>query len=211
MTENLINTCPNDYTFPYSTANLEEDCRMGEKDKEKKSKSQKPEESQEPEIDLGLGSFSFGGLLKGLGNLIDLAAKVSEEGKEFRKEGTFKVGGKGMKGVYGISVRTLAGGKPVIQRFGNIVKETPKGPVVEDVREPLVDVFDEEEKIKVIAEMPGVSEDEIKVEIKGDILAITTTGTKQYAKEILLPAKVKEASLKSTYRNGILEVEVEKA
>ena len=180
--------------------------------KKPEEKKQKPEKPEEPEAEFGLGSLSFGGLLKGLGSLIDLAGKVAEEGKEFHKEGTFKVpGGKEMKGVYGFSIRTLAGGKPSIQRFGNIVKETPKGPVVEDVREPLVDVFDEKNWIKVIAEMPGVSEGEIHTEIKGDILTITTKGSRQYAKEVLLPAKVKESSLKSAYRSGILEIELEKA
>lgn len=181
---------------------------MPKKPEEKK----KPEKPEEPEVEFGLGSLSFGGLLKGLGNLIDLAGKVSEEGKEFSKGGTFKVpGGKEMKGVYGFSIRTLAGGKPSIQRFGNIVKETPKGPVVEDVREPMVDIFDEKNRIKVIAEMPGVEQDEVMTEVKGDILVIKSTGAKRYAKEILLPAKVKEASLKSTYRNGIMEIELEKA
>ena len=110
--------------------------------KKPEEKRKNPEQPDEPEVEFGLGSLSFGGLLKGLGNLIDLAGKVAEEGKEIRKEGTFKVpGGKEMKGVYGFSIRTLAGGKPSIQRFGNIVKETPKGPVVEEVREPIVDSF----------------------------------------------------------------------
>ena len=58
---------------------------------------------------------------------------------------------------------------------------------------------------------PPMTEDEVQAEIKGDILTITTKGARQYTKEILLPAKVKEASLKRTYRNGILEIELEKS
>ena len=159
------------------------------------------------EIDFGIGEISFGGLFKGLGNLIDLASKLSEEGVE--KKGEIRGLPKGARGVYGFSVRTLAG-KPVIETFGNI-KETTQGPVVEEVREPIVDIFDEEERILVIAELPGVSEGQVKVEVAGDILNLTASdGDRKYAKEILLPSKVKPQPVKSSYKNGILEIRLEK-
>ena len=160
-------------------------------------------EKEKIEIDFGMGKMSFGGLFKGIGNLIDLASKLSEEGVE--KKGEIRGLPKGAKGVYGFSVRTLAG-KPIIETFGNI-KETTKGPVVEEVREPIVDVFDEEDHILVIAELPGVSESEIKIEVAGDILNLTASDRdRKYAKEILLPSKVKKEGMKSVYKNGILEV-----
>jgi HSP20 family protein len=161
------------------------------------------EEKEKIEIDFGMGKISFGGLFKGMGNLIDLASKLSEEGMEKKGE----IGGlpKGAKGVYGFSIKTLAG-KPVVESFGNI-RETAAGPVVEEVREPIVDVFDEEDYILVIAELPGVSEDEIKVEVAGDILNLTASDRdRKYAKEILLPGKVKSDSMKTSYKNGVLEV-----
>ncbi|MEI9479376.1 MAG: Hsp20/alpha crystallin family protein, partial [Deltaproteobacteria bacterium] len=100
--------------------------------------------------------------------------------------------------------------KPVIETFGN-VKETAKGPVVEEVREPIVDVFDEKDHILVIAELPGVTKEKIKVEVNGDILNLTTSDKdRQYAKEILLPCKVKVETLKTSYKNGILEITLEK-
>jgi len=165
------------------------------------------EEKDEVEIDFGIGKISFGGLFKGLGNLIDLASKLSEEGVE--KKGEIKGLPKGARGVYGFSIRTLAG-KPVIESFGNI-RETAKGPVVEEVREPMVDVFDERDRILVIAELPGVSEDELKIEVAGDILNLTASDSdRKYAREILLPGKVKADSVKTSYKNGILEVTLEK-
>ncbi len=164
-------------------------------------------EKDEIEIDFGVGKISFGGLFKGLGNLIDLAAQLNEEGVE--KKGEIKGLPKGAKGVYGFSIRTLAG-KPVIESFGNI-RETAGGPVVEEVREPIIDVFDEEDRILVIAELPGVSEDEVKIEVAGDILNLTASDKeRKYAKELLLPSKVKPESMKTTYKNGILEIRLEK-
>ncbi len=171
-------------------------------------KEKRPEPEEEVEIDFGMGKISFGGLFKGIGNLIDLASKLSEE--EVDKSGEIKGLPKEVKGVYGFRIRTLVGGKPVIDTFGN-VKDTAKGPVVEEVREPLVDVFDEEEYVLVIAELPGVSGDEIKIEVSGDILNLTASDKdRKYAKEILLPSKVKPDPVKTSYRNGMLEIRLEK-
>lgn len=170
--------------------------------------AQKKEE-KEFEVDFGVGKIRFGGLFKGIGNLIDLASKLGEEAEEIKKVGEIKGLPKPAKGVYGFSIRTLAG-KPVVETFGNI-KETTQGPVVEEVREPIVDIFDEEERILVIAELPGVSEGQIKIEIAGDILSLAASDKdRKYAKEILLPSKVKPQPVKSSYKNGILEITLEK-
>jgi HSP20 family protein len=167
----------------------------------------KKEKNDKVEIDFGTGRVSFGGLFKGLGSLIDLASRLSEEGVE--KKGEIRGLPRGAKGVYGFSIRTMAG-KPVIESFGNI-KETTRGPVVEEVREPIVDIFDEKDHILVIVELPGVSENEIKIEVAGDILNLTAADKdRKYAKEILLPGKVKPESKKTSYNNGILEITLEK-
>ena len=174
----------------------------------KEEKKRGEPEGAPVELDFGLG-----GLFKGLGNLIELAGKLAEEGEELKKqkEFVFKTpSGKEGRGVFGFSVRTLAGGEPVVSTFGNI-KRTPKGPVVEEVREPLVDVFDEKGCIRLIAELPGVNQEEISVEVRGDILNLKAEGKeRKYAKEILLPAKVKAESLHQSFHNGVLEITLQK-
>jgi len=165
------------------------------------------------EKDEGLGiDFGLGGLFKGIEKLIDLAADLKEAGGEIKKEGEIDLSNlkKGMKGVYGFSIKTMTGGRPVVESFGNI-KKTPKGPTVEEEREPLTDVFDEKEEVRVYAEMPGVNEEDIKLDLKGDILDILAkSGDKKYHKEILLPVKAKSETLISSYKNGILEVKIRK-
>jgi len=97
-----------------------------------------------------------------------------------------------------------------VEHFGNI-RTSEEGPVVADVREPLVDVFDEEEEIVIAAELPGVGENEIGVEVEGDILSLETTGERKYAKEILLAQRVDAEGMQKSYKNGILELRLRKA
>ena len=160
----------------------------------------------EVSIDLGLG-----GLFKGLGEFIDLLSDMTETSDEVTRGGEFKVKGLGEKGrgVYGFSVRTGIGGIPRVEHFGNI-RTTEEGTQVADVREPLVDVFDEAQEIIVVAELPGVGEEEIRVEIQDDVLSLETTGERKYAKEILLSAPVDAANMQKSYKNGILELRLKK-
>ena len=155
--------------------------------------------------------FGFGGLFKGIGNLLDLATKMAEEGKEgYSDSGEFEALGGRAKGVYGFSVRLGLGGKPVVEHFGNI-RETETGPVVAETREPLVDVLDEGDRLVVIAELPGVEQDNIHLEVKDDVLALTAEAKdRRYDKEILLPSPVDADTLESSYRNGVLEIKLAK-
>jgi HSP20 family protein len=172
---------------------------MPDKDKDKKA---------EVTIDLG-----FGGLFKGLGNFLDLLVDMSETGEsEVTRSGEFRVKGLGdqARGIYGFTVRTDIGGAPHVESFGNI-RSTEEGPVVAEVREPLVDIFDEDQEVVVVAELPGVNEEEIEIEVQDDILTLQTIGQRKFAKEILLPGTVEPTTLQKTYRNGILELRLKKA
>lgn len=162
------------------------------------------------ELPLDLG---FGGIFKGLGNFIDLLSGMVEAGEsEVTRTGEFRIKGLGerARGVYGLTVRTGIGGIPRVEPFGNI-RATEEGPVVAEVREPLVDVFDEDEAILVVAELPGVAEEEIRIGVEGDILSLETTGEPKYAKEVLLPAAVEADPFHKAYKNGILELRLKKA
>ncbi len=167
------------------------------------------------DIDLGIGKLSFGGLFDGIGKLVELAAKLEAAKGEIKKEGKINFGdlkkdGKPLSGVFGFSIKTATGGETVVEPFGNI-KKTPAGPVVEEEREPLTDVFNEEQEIVIMAEMPGVDQHDIKIDLKGDLLEISAkTGNRNYRKEILLPAKVLSANLISNYNHGILEIKIKK-
>ena len=163
-------------------------------------------EEGEARVDLGLG-----GLFRGIGSLVDLVSRMAEEGEEgaTRTDEMKAFGGK-LKGVYGVSVRTGLEGRPVIEQFGNLL-ETESGPVVSETREPLVDVFDEGDYLRVIVELPGVEERDIQLKAVGDILEIAAhTRDRKYQKEVLLTSAVDLERLASSYRNGVLEIRLPK-
>ena len=164
------------------------------------------------DFDIDFGAGGLGGLFKGVEKLINLASELEGAGGEMKKEGEIDLSQlrKGMKAVYGFSVKTAAGGQPVVEEFGN-VKKTPKGPKIEEERAPLTDIFNEKDEIRVCAEMPGLKEDDIKLDLRDDILEIAAqTGDRKYRKELLLPIKVKTKNMTSAYRNGILEIKIKK-
>lgn len=155
--------------------------------------------------------FGLGGLFKGIEKLVDLAGKLEEKGG-ISKEGEINLDHlkKGMKGVYGFTINTAVGGAPHVETFGNI-KKTPEGPKVNEEREPITDIFDEKDEIVVIAEMPGIDDKDIKIDLKEDILEISAvSASRTYRKEILLPVKVLSNNLSHKFTNGILEIRIKK-
>jgi HSP20 family protein len=112
--------------------------------------------------------------------------------------------------VYGYSVKIGPDGKPEIHEFGN-VKPSRLGPQVKEEREPLVDVIETDGEIHIVAELPGVEKNDIKLHGTEDSLTISVdTPQRKYYKEITLPAKVKVKEAKTQYKNGVLEITLPK-
>ena len=155
--------------------------------------------------------LDLGGLFGGIGDLTEsLSGLVEGRTTEVTRTGKFRVKGLDKaKGIYGLTVRVGLGGIPTIEHFGNI-HATEDGPVVAEEREPLVDVFDEGDMILVVAELPGVEEEEIQVRVKDDVLSLSSVGDRKYTKEILLSSPVDPATMETTYRNGVLELRLRK-
>ena len=112
--------------------------------------------------------------------------------------------------VYGVRITIGPDGRPVVEEFGN-VKRIGRKPVIEETIEPLVDVIDEKDRVTIVAEMPGLDKDDIDIRIKDGRLVITGKGKdRKYYKEIRLPPGIKPETAKAKYKNGVLEVTIEK-
>lgn len=117
--------------------------------------------------------------------------------------------------VYGYSITIGPDGKPEIREFGNIKPgmARPGKPSISirEEREPLVDVINTNGEIKIIAELPGVEKEDIKLHGTETALTISVdTPQRKYYKEVELPERVDPKQAKSTYKNGVLEVTLPK-
>ncbi len=123
-------------------------------------------------------------------------------------------GGKPRYYYYGFEITMGPDGKPVVREFGN-VRRRPDVERVEimDEIDPLTDIVEENDKIKVVIDMPGVEKEDIKVYVSedGKTLTVDAKGKdRKYHKEIRLPDAVDPNKAKATYKNGVLSVELEK-
>jgi HSP20 family protein len=121
--------------------------------------------------------------------------------------------------VYGYSMSIGPDGKPVIREFGNVkhsMKPTAFGEPrpsfdVKEKQEPFVDIIEEKDALKVVAEVPGVEKEDIDLKATENSLTISVdTKTRRYYKEVEFPSNVDPESVNATYRNGVLEVTLTK-
>lgn len=157
---------------------------------------------------------SFEGLFGGFADLVDKLSELAEKGEQLSRTGDiqWKGGEKGLKGVYGFSVKVGLGDKGVkVEPFGNIRKDEESGQtIVQEVREPVVDVFEEGDHTLVVAEMPGISTEDLQLDIKDDLLTIyAEKGDIKYRKEVLLPKSYPRDKMSVSCNNGILEIKCE--
>lgn len=113
----------------------------------------------------------------------------------------------------GFSIRSLAEEKPAFE----VKERKPKSkgqraakpqPTVE--KEVSVDIFEEDKHLRIIAELLGVDEGDIKVGLKENSLIISvSTPSRKYHKEVALPCPVR-GEPGTSYKNGILEIKLEK-
>jgi len=75
-----------------------------------------------------------------------------------------------------------------------------------DAGEPAAEVHTIGNEVKVIVELPGISEDALRLDVRGDTLVIDAgDGDRHYNTSVKLPA-VDPASMRTTLKNGVLEV-----
>lgn len=153
----------------------------------------------------------FEGILKGFTDLVEKLGELAEKGEQLSRTGEiqWKNREKDLKGVYGFSVKVGLGGEGVkVEPFGNIRKDEATGQsVVQEVREPIVDVFEEKDHTLVVAEMPGIAAGDVQIELKDDLMTIyAEKGEKKYRKEVLLPGSYSREKMQVSCNNGILEI-----
>lgn len=154
-------------------------------------------------------NMGLGGILGGLGSLVEKLAEVAERAEEISKSGEFQSAGSTVKGVYGFTVKVGLGDEGLkVEPFGTIRRDKDGGhSTVSEIREPLVDIFEEDDHVMIVAEMPGIGAQDLRLDLKEDILTLTAEkGDKKYSKEILLPGSFSREKMAVACNNGVLEI-----
>jgi len=114
---------------------------------------------------------------------------------------------------YGYTMQIGPDGKPVVQEFGNIenTRQIQKADSLQEYREPFVDVIDDKEgnKIRIIAELPGIKKANIKItENQGTVQIKAENGDRKYNTDVPTGRKLDSLKSKATFTNGMLELEI---
>ena len=74
------------------------------------------------------------------------------------------------------------------------------------------DVHEYDDRITVIADLPGVAKSDIDLKCDGRVVSIhAASDARSYDERVRLPARVDEHSAEATYNNGVLEVTFDRA
>lgn len=175
----------------------EEDEKI--KQLEKRIEELEKKEEEEPNI-VGDVVSQF---IPGLGGIVKTLEKTSPEFRKRIAETNAQIKhrletGWSEKPVidYGVSI------KPLVPDKKERVLEEEEAPE----KEPIVDIFEENDYVTVIAEIPGAKEKDIKTELSGNILEISAGG---FTKSITLPESSRSI-VGRTCKNGILQLKIEK-
>ncbi len=117
--------------------------------------------------------------------------------------------------VWGFRMTKGPDGRPHVERFGNTPRKVDSGPGFQPSleREPLIDIIDDIDVLRVIAEIPGVSKQNIDLSATENSLLIQAESIdkkRKYFKELDLPCIIFPESAAAKFKNGVLEVELKK-
>ncbi len=148
------------------------------------------------------------------GRLEELREKLKAAGgKEVLSDEEWRQGGASITGH--IRTRGLFGEQEFhLGTTGKRGKRQPGKPTMEppEVVEPPVDVFDDGQEVTIVADVPGISPQDLELKLEGNVFSLSTKATarRSYRKELHLGADLDPDSLQSTCHNGVLEVRLRK-
>jgi HSP20 family protein len=147
--------------------------------------------------------------------LAEAAQALGDGAGTLRQHGEIplNIGGRQGSAVFGYAVRMGLDGLRA-EPFGDAPPDEAVGKPQETApaaRAPIVDVFEEDGEVRIVAELPGVAGSDVICTLQGETLHIESTGGTRYRKAIALPGAVLAESIVQSCHNGILEVRLRRA
>ena len=114
--------------------------------------------------------------------------------------------------VYTFSMQVGPEGRPRVQEPGKVKRLAPADDGRGPEREPLTDVIEEKDKVRVLVELPGVQKSDIDVRAEDVWLDISVdTAARKFSKHMELPCPISSENVTASYKNGVLEVTMDRA
>lgn len=163
------------------------------------------------------GLAAIEGMITGLSGLLGKLGQLAEAGDKLQQaqnDGTLRSpSGKEFRIQYGLNIKHASDGSGVkVEPFGNVKQDETGEATVDEIREPPVDVFEEDDHVLLIIEMPGIALEQARLHLEGDVLALSAdNGAKKYGKEILLPEGIDADSMTTKANNGVFEIRFDRA
>jgi HSP20 family molecular chaperone IbpA len=144
--------------------------------------------------------------------------EIFKEIKNGKLEGTLETKEINEQGIKGYIIHGQFGTRGTLE-FPEPLKPLKRRPLPEkpfelsrsalkETREPLTDVFEEENSSKIYLELPGEEEKDIKLKITDETIEVKA---KNFYKTIDMPCKhLDEQKISSKYKNGVLEITIPK-
>ncbi len=83
----------------------------------------------------------------------------------------------------------------------------PTRPLISGEREPLADITTSDKEVKVILEMPGVNKENLRINAYDNSVEVKSEDPqRKYHRVMEIPPEADIETVKSTYKNGILEI-----
>jgi HSP20 family protein len=97
-----------------------------------------------------------------------------------------------------------------INGFGNIIYYD-NSRQINETKKPLVEVIESDQTVSITSEIRGVLKENIKLEIKENTVVIKINNGKEcFYKKVELPCNVDTDSAKTSFQNGLLDIELKK-
>lgn len=159
---------------------------------------------------------NLGSLFKGIDKFMNIIGDmIDNEKDEMEIRGPLNGQDKKSKiaGSYGINIRFATGksqNNENIKTFASKEKFYGASNAV-NIIEPVADIFDEEDKITIVMELVGISEESIKIEIDGDLIRFSAQGEgNNYTKNLKLKFKPEASNVKTAFKNSIYSIVINK-
>jgi HSP20 family protein len=111
--------------------------------------------------------------------------------------------------VYGYSMTVELDDKPRVSNRSSKKRKgisVDNGPQITSEREPLAEINVYDKEVKVVLEMPGLSKEHIKIQAYKNSVEVSSDHPQRKYQVIDIPRVADINTIRSTYKNGILEI-----